>query len=154
MKWTYAEYFLGIGSPGKAMHRVTERHSDTCKFVYGFEIDKYARNAFCAVHGVDESKIYHDITDQPDELPYVDIIFYSPPCQTFSLAGKKEGTSVDKGNLFYHALEGIKKSKPKYCIMENVANLANQFRSDLDNMMLALEAEGYESRREKPPPGL
>lgn len=143
MKWTYAEYFLGIGAPGKAIHRVTARHGDEAEFVYGFEIDKYARNAFCAIHGVNEDKIYHDVTDQPDQLPYVDVIFYSPPCQTFSLAGKREGTTVDKGNLFYAALQGIKKSKPKYAIMENVANLKNEFADDFYNMCKALSQEGY-----------
>ncbi len=143
MKFTYAEYFLGIGAPGKGIHRVTERHGDKCEFVYGFEIDKHARNAFCAIHGVDEDKIYHDITNQPEELPYVDIVFYSPPCQTFSLAGKREGTTVDKGNLFYNALEGIKKSKPKYAIMENVANLKNQFKDDFNAMIKTLDDAGY-----------
>lgn len=143
MNYKYAEYFLGIGAPGKAIHRVTKRHGDTCEFVYGFEIDKYARNAFCAIHGIDEELIYHDITDQSDYLPYVDIIFYSPPCQTFSLAGKREGTSVDKGNLFYAALQGIIKSGPKYAIMENVANLKNQFADDFYAMLKALEEAGY-----------
>ena len=145
MHITYAEYFLGIGAPGKAIHRVTSRHNDTCEFVYGFEIDKYAINAFCAIHGVDESKIYHDITNQPNELPYVDIVFYSPPCQSFSLAGKREGTTVDKGNLFYSALQGIIKSNPKYAIMENVANLKNQFVDDFNAMTKALDEAGYVS---------
>lgn len=143
MNIKYAEYFLGIGAPGKAMQRVTKRHGDTCKFVYGFEIDKYARNAFCAIHDVDESKIYHDVTDQPDTLPYVDIVFYSPPCQTYSIAGKQEGSTVEKGNLFYHALQGIIKSGPKFAIMENVANLKNQFEADFNNMLRALEQAGY-----------
>ena len=143
MNYTYAEYFAGIGAPGKAIKRTTERHGDTCEFVYGFEIDKYARNAFAAIHEVSEDKIYTDITNQPETLPYVDIVFYSPPCQTFSIAGKREGSTVDKGNLFYNALEGIKKSKPKFAIMENVKNLANEFRKDLDNMLFALEDAGY-----------
>jgi DNA (cytosine-5)-methyltransferase 1 len=145
MEITYAEYFLGIGAPGKGIKRVTERHGDTCRFIYGFEIDKYARNSFAAIHNVDESLIYHDITDQPDNLPYVDVVFYSPPCQSFSLAGKREGTTVDKGNLFYNALQGIIKSNPKYAIMENVANLKNQFADDFNAMLRALEDAGYTS---------
>ncbi len=143
MKFTYAEYFSGIGAPGKGLKRVTERHGDSCEFVYGFENDKHARNAFCAIHEVDEDLIYHDIKRQPDTLPYVDIVFYSPPCQTFSIAGKREGTNVDKGNLFYKALEGIKKSKPKYAIMENVANLKNQFKDDFNAMIKTLDDAGY-----------
>lgn len=143
MKIKYAEYFAGIGAPGKALQNVTKKHGDTCEFVYGFEIDKYARNAFCAIHGIDESKLYHDVTNQLNELPYVDIVFYSPPCQTFSIAGKREGATVDKGNLFYSALQGIKKSKPKYAIMENVANLKNQFKDDFNAMMAALDESGY-----------
>lgn len=145
MNWTYAELFGGIGAPGKGFKRACDRHGDTCELKYYFEFDKYASNAYCAIHDEDESKNYWDITQQPELLTYVDIIFYSPPCQTFSIAGKKEGTTVDKGNLFYQALEVIKKSKPKYAIMENVANLKNQFKDDYNAMVWALDDAGYVS---------
>ena len=142
-KWTYAEYFLGMGAWSKAIKNVTKKHGDSCEFIYGFENDKFARNTFCAIHEEDRAKIYGDITNREVEVPEVDIVFYSPPCQSFSIAGKKGGTKDARGNLFYDALHFIKKSKPKYAIMENVKKLAHQFKKDLDNMIQALDNAGY-----------
>lgn len=143
INYTSAECFAGIGAWGKALDRVTKKHKDTHELKFYFEFDKYASNAFAAIHDVTEELNYWDITKQPDILPKVDILFYSPPCQTFSIAGNQQGTTVDKGNLFYQALEVIKKSKPKFAIMENVANLAQQFKMDFRDMLLALDDVGY-----------
>lgn len=110
MEITYAEYFAGIGAPGKALKRVTAKHGDTCKMIYGFEIDKYARTSYCGIHGEDESKLYYDITNQPDILPYVDIIYYSPPCQSFSLAGNSITVQVEEQlieNLIYQRKQDV-----------------------------------------------
>lgn len=130
MKTTSAEIFAGIGAWGKALDRVTKRHGDTHELKYYFEIDKYASNAFAAIHGVSEELNNWDITEKC-EVPEVDIFFYSPPCQSFSIAGKKEGRTVAKGNLFDSAIEKLKQSNPKFAIMENVANLLINARKDL-----------------------
>lgn len=74
----------------------------------------------------------------------MDIFFYSPPCQTFSIAGKRELTSVPKGNLFYDAVKFIKQTKPKYAIMENVRGLpSGDSKKDFNNMLWYLEEIGY-----------
>ena len=86
---------------------------------------------------------YWDITDDKHDLEHADIFFYSPPCQTYSLAGKREGSTVDKGNLFWNALQKIKVVQPRFAIMENVGNLAQQFQSDFKDMLLDLERAGY-----------
>lgn len=145
MEYTYYSAFGGVDAWGKALQRVVERHNDQCKMLGYWEQDKYASNALAAIHDVSEDINHWDIMDEEYDLPYADIFFYSPPCQTYSIAGKQEGSTVDKGNLFWNALQKIKVIKPKYCIMENVANLANQFRADLDNMLIDLEKSGYEN---------
>lgn len=52
MNWTYSESFAGIGAWGKAIDRVTKRHGDTSELQWYAEIDKYASNAFAAIHDV------------------------------------------------------------------------------------------------------
>ena len=65
-------------------------------------------------------------------------------CQSFSLAGKMQGVEDLRGTLFYNALEVIKAKMPKYCVMENVANLAGKrFAKDFEAMRDALEMLGY-----------
>ena len=48
----------------------------------------------------------------------LDIYMTSPPCQGFSMAGKREGSV-----LFYNSHEFIQKNRPKYFIFENVKGL-------------------------------
>ena len=47
----------------------------------------------------------------------------SPPCQAFSLAGKRKGEADKRGILFYNSHEFIQKNKPRYFIFENVKGL-------------------------------
>ena len=143
MNWTYSESFAGIGAWGKAIQRVTKRHNDTCELKWYAEIDKYASNAFSAIHKESEEKNIWDIT-QDIKVDPMDIFFYSPPCQTFSIAGKREGVTVAKGNLFYEATKFIKQTKPKYTIMENVKGLpSGDTKKDFVAMLKHLENMGY-----------
>jgi DNA (cytosine-5)-methyltransferase 1 len=47
----------------------------------------------------------------------------SPPCQAFSLAGKRLGKDDKRGVLFFNSHEFIKTNKPRYFIFENVKGL-------------------------------
>jgi DNA (cytosine-5)-methyltransferase 1 len=47
----------------------------------------------------------------------------SPPCQAFSLAGKRLGKDDKRGILFFNSLEFIQVNKPRYFIFENVKGL-------------------------------
>jgi len=53
----------------------------------------------------------------------LDIYMTSPPCQAFSIAGKRGGENDKRGILFYNSHELIQKNKPRYFIFENVKGL-------------------------------
>jgi len=53
----------------------------------------------------------------------VDVIVGGPPCQAFSTAGKRQGFSDERGNVFLRFLEVIEEIKPKYFVIENVRGL-------------------------------
>jgi DNA (cytosine-5)-methyltransferase 1 len=53
----------------------------------------------------------------------LDIYMTSPPCQAFSLAGKRLGKDDKRGILFFNSLEFIQVNKPRYFIFENVKGL-------------------------------
>lgn len=53
----------------------------------------------------------------------LDIYMTSPPCQAFSLAGKRKGEDDEKGILFYNSHEFIEKNNPRFFIFENVKGL-------------------------------
>lgn len=46
-----------------------------------------------------------------------------PPCQSFSSGGKRAGLSDPRGNLIYTYLRLIDQVRPKYFVLENVAQL-------------------------------
>ena len=97
--------------------------------VYQAEWDKYARKSYLANH---EAPLYYiqDVNDTPtqeitDKHGSLDIAMFSPPCQSFSLAGKRGGKDDLKGRgiLFFNSLKFILINKPRYFIFENVKGL-------------------------------
>ena len=61
------------------------------------------------------------------KLPPVDIITFGSPCQDMSVAGKREGLSGSRSNLFYQAIRIIKEMRnatngkyPRFIVWENV----------------------------------
>lgn len=74
----------------------------------------------------------------------VDMVVYSPPCQSFSRMGKEEGFDDSRGIQFFNALEYIKIKKPKFAVMENVEGLAGKkFQHEFQSMLKLLEEAGY-----------
>ncbi len=139
--------FSGIGAFEKAL--------DNLKIPYeltGFsEIDKYAVKSYCAIHNVDESKNYGDITKiDENALPKnIDLITYGFPCQDISLAGKQKGLFNNDGTqtrsgLFFEALRIIEATKPRIAIAENVKNLTSKkFAEQFKIVLASLEKAGY-----------
>lgn len=50
----------------------------------------------------------------------IDILIGGSPCQSFSIAGKRMGTSCPRGNLIYEYFRIVEESQPKVFIYENV----------------------------------
>jgi DNA (cytosine-5)-methyltransferase 1 len=46
-----------------------------------------------------------------------------PPCQSFSSGGKRSALTDPRGNLIYEFLRLVKEVRPRYFVLENVANL-------------------------------
>lgn len=53
----------------------------------------------------------------------VHLIVGGPPCQPFSSGGKRAGLSDPRGNLIYVYLKLIEAIRPRYFVLENVANI-------------------------------
>lgn len=60
------------------------------------------------------------------ELGLEDDVFLvagGPPCQSFSTAGNRAGLSDPRGNLIYEYLRIISEIRPRFFVLENVANI-------------------------------
>ncbi|MGE5529862.1 MAG: DNA cytosine methyltransferase [Patescibacteria group bacterium] len=76
----------------------------------------------------------------------VDLVFGGPPCQGFSMMGKR--LSDDPRNtLVFHFCRLVLEIKPRFVVMENVAGLAiGDARSVLQGIISTLSGEGYKVR--------
>lgn len=111
--------FSGVGSFDMALKRLDIDFEN----VYQAEWDKYARQTYLLNNEAPKWYV-EDVYDTPiQDIPQLDIAMFSPPCQSFSLAGKRQGENSDKGILFYASHEFIEVNKPRYFIFENVKGL-------------------------------
>jgi DNA (cytosine-5)-methyltransferase 1 len=110
--------FSGVGAFDQALMRLGIDYET----VFACDMDKYARQTF--IHNYGEPK-YYPVNVYDREIPSesLDIYMTSPPCQAFSLAGKRLGKDDKRGILFFNSHEFIKVNKPRYFIFENVKGL-------------------------------
>lgn len=88
-------------------------------------------------------RIYDDVrTIDTSELPAVDIIFGGYPCQPFSSAGQRKGTS-DERHLWPAMLDIVRRTKPTWVVGENVKG---HISLGLDDVLDDMENEGFETR--------
>jgi len=87
----------------------------------------------------------YDITSRTNvERGGVDFVVGGPPCQPFSLAGKRHGTADERGNLVSHFVRLVSELRPRAFVMENVVGLRSIHGGSLfDQLMFDLEANGY-----------
>jgi DNA (cytosine-5)-methyltransferase 1 len=110
--------FSGVGAFNQALMRLGIEYKE----VFACDMDKYARQTFIHNYGEPE---YYPTNVYKREIPTesLDIYMTSPPCQAFSLAGKRLGKDDQRGILFFNSYEFIQKNKPRYFIFENVKGL-------------------------------
>ena len=122
------EAFAGYGSQSMAMQRLKEDFGLDYEIVGISEIDKYAIQAYNAVHpGVHN---YGDISKIDwNEVPDFDLFTYSFPCTDISSAGQQKGLERGSGtrsSLLWECQKAIEIKRPKFCLMENVAALVSE----------------------------
>lgn len=54
-----------------------------------------------------------------------DLVIGGPPCQPFSLAGKRQGLQDERGQLVFEFARVVKETLPKAFVLENVKGLTN-----------------------------
>jgi len=79
----------------------------------------------------------------------IDVVVGGPPCQGFSLAGRRNPDDV-RNKLPWEYLEFVAKTAPKLVVIENVVGMSHKFASDEDAPFVQLQqalretAPGYE----------
>ncbi len=145
-KTTFVDLFAGAGgfSEGFLQAEYGNRYYD---FLLGSDINENCELTHLARYnyqlGMDAEFLKQDITE-PDFLDnllkrlkgqQVDVVCGGPPCQSFSLAGKRKKFDK-KDDLFAHYLNVIRVLRPKYFVMENVKGILTKEGGRIKEMIL------------------
>jgi DNA (cytosine-5)-methyltransferase 1 len=112
-----ASFFAGIGG---ICYGFKQAGFDV---VYANEFDKSACDNYranhpgVALHEGDIKKV------DPEEIPDFDVFAGGFPCQSYSLAGKRNGLGDVRGTLFFDIVRVLKEKKPAAIMLENVKNI-------------------------------
>ena len=145
-KYTFVDFFAGAGGFSEGFLQA-ETSSKCFDFLLGSDINKNCELTHIVRYnhqlGLDAEFLCQDITE-PSFLSNlkeklrkknVDVICGGPPCQSFSLAGKRRKFDK-KDDLFSHYLEIIKTYQPKYFIMENVKGILTKEKGKIKDRII------------------
>ena len=131
--------FSGIGGFELGLEN-SQLKGDT---IFSSEIDRFATISYKA----NFPDVYQagDITKVDEKnVPDHNLLLGGFPCQAFSIAGKRNGFEDTRGTLFFDIARILKEKKPKYFLLENVANLVSHDSSKTIKVILeTLSKLGY-----------
>lgn len=141
--FSYASAFAGIGGMTMGLEPLGG------KGVIAWEYDpvekrrQYAQDAHKLLHP--HVPVHGDICEaNTDEMPDFDVFCFTPPCQAFSVAGKRGGFADTRGTLTFEALRIANAKKPKILFMENVKGLVNHDKGNtMSTIIHAINEIGY-----------
>jgi DNA (cytosine-5)-methyltransferase 1 len=125
--------FSGCGGLDLGLHgnfNFLGHHYDHNPFevIYANDINKRATETFKlnfpTVNLVENEDITQVLEGAGNIPPEADLVVGGFPCQDFSLAGKRQGLNVKRGQLYLSMVETVKRTKPKVFLAENVKGLA------------------------------
>jgi len=145
-KITFLDLFAGAGGFSEGF--LQAEHGDKLyDFLLASDINENCELTHLARYnyqlGLDAEFLRQDISE-PDFLDnlikklkgkQVDVVCGGPPCQSFSLAGRRKKFDK-KDDLFAHYLKVIRQLRPKYFVMENVKGILTKEEGKIREMIL------------------
>jgi len=144
--FTFIDLFAGAGgfSEGFLQAEINNKFFD---FIAASDINENCELTHIVRYnhqlGLNAEFLRQDITE-PDFLENlltkigdktIDVVCGGPPCQSFSLAGKRRKFDK-KDDLFSHYLDVIKRLQPKYFVMENVKGILTKENGKIKDLII------------------
>ena len=97
------------------------------------------------MHNTQNEKNYGNLKRlNTNSLPVFDMLIAGFPCQTFSVIGRKEGFSDDRGQIIFHLARILKETQPTCFLLENVKGLTTHDKGKtLQIILRELNDAGY-----------
>lgn len=88
------------------------------------DTSKLAVRTYTLMHNTEDEKYYYNLKRiKTDQLPDYDLLIAGFPCQSFSVIGRKDGFSDDRGQIIFHLARILEETQPKCFLFENVKGL-------------------------------
>ena len=88
------------------------------------DTSKLAVRTYTLMHNTKDEPYYYNLKRiKTENLPDYDMLIAGFPCQTFSVIGRKEGFSDDRGQIIFHLARILEETQPKCFLLENVKGL-------------------------------
>jgi len=141
MSIKYLDMFSGIGGFRSGLEKV-----GGFECVGYCEIDEYARRAYEAMYNTEGEMYFEDATKiNPDDLPDIDLITGGFPCQSFSIAGRRNGLNDTRRTLFFEIARIAAVKRPALLFLENVPGLLSHDEGrTFATILNALDEIGYD----------
>ena len=113
--------------------------------IWANDMDKEAVSTY--KENIGNHIVLGDITKIKEEsIPQADVLIGGPPCQSFSLVGKRDEKDP-RGELVWHYIRILKHVNPNYFIFENVVGLKSAKTKDgksvIDELIHTFKDIGY-----------
>ena len=109
------------------------------------EISRLADKTYILLHNIENEKNYGNLKKLgKDNLPAFDMLIAGFPCQTFSVIGRQEGFSDDRGQIIFQLSRILGEKQPKCFLLENVKGLVtHDYGKTLSTIINELKNSGY-----------
>lgn len=119
------------------------------RVVWANEFEPHCRATYIRNHPYTEFVLGDICKIDPHSIPDCDGFIGGPPCQSWSVAGRRKGLEDERGQLFLTYIEIIKAKKPKFFLIENVKGLLDGMFKYVFIMFLdKLKEAGYDVKWE------
>lgn len=135
---TVVDFFCGAGGMSLGFHQnnfkilIANDIESACTTTYSFNHYEIPKDRI--ITG-DIKEIVSNVDSYINEE--VDVIIGGPPCQGFSMANRQRIIDDPRNILYKYYVEGVRKLKPKFFVMENVKGMlsvADQVVEDFHNL--------------------
>lgn len=110
------------------------------------DTSKLAVKTYNLLYNTENEPYYYNLKKiKTEDLPPYDMLIAGFPCQTFSVIGRKDGFSDDRGQIIFHIARILKETQPKCFLLENVKGLVTHDKGKTLNIILKeLNRVGYD----------
>jgi DNA (cytosine-5)-methyltransferase 1 len=136
---TFLDLCSGIGGGRLGLEQIGMQcigYSDTSKL---------SVKTYTLMHDTAGEKYYYNLKRiKTDSLPSYDMLIAGFPCQSFSVIGRKDGFSDDRGQLIFYIARILEKTKPACFLLENVRGLVTHDKGrTIKTIVEELNRAGY-----------